>query len=77
MVGQTAEIGTDKLRRIAAIRATKSPQISAFVRRQQSLTPLLALLQTAEIREAFKIFDRDGNGFIDAKELKLVMTRCD
>jgi len=31
--------------------------------------------QTAEIREAFKIFDRDGNGFIDAKELKLVMTR--
>ena len=33
------------------------------------------ILQTAEIREAFKIFDRDGNGFIDAKELKLVMTR--
>ena len=28
--------------------------------------------QTAEIREAFKIFDRDGNGFIDAKELKQV-----
>ena len=34
------------------------------------------IFQTAEIREAFKIFDRDGNGFIDAKELKLVMTRC-
>lgn len=28
--------------------------------------------QTAEIREAFKIFDRDGNGYIDAKELKQV-----
>merc|ERR1711992_195598 len=28
-----------------------------------------------EIREAFKIFDRDGNGFIDAKELKDVVTR--
>ena len=28
--------------------------------------------QTTEIREAFKIFDRDGNGFIDAKELKQV-----
>ena len=28
--------------------------------------------QTAEIREAFKIFDRDGNGFIDARELKAV-----
>ena len=31
--------------------------------------------QTAEIREAFKIFDRDGNGYIDAKELKQVVTR--
>ena len=29
--------------------------------------------QTAEIREAFKIFDRDGNGYIDAKELKQVV----
>lgn len=28
-----------------------------------------------EIREAFKIFDRDGNGYIDAKELKHVVTR--
>ena len=31
--------------------------------------------QTVEIREAFKIFDRDGNGYIDAKELKDVVTR--
>lgn len=31
--------------------------------------------QTIEIREAFKIFDRDGNGYIDAKELKQVVTR--
>lgn len=31
--------------------------------------------QTLEIREAFKIFDRDGNGYIDAKELKHVVTR--
>ena len=28
---------------------------------------------SAELREAFKIFDRDGNGFIDAAELKKVM----
>ena len=28
-----------------------------------------------EIREAFKIFDRDGNGYIDSKELKQVVTR--
>jgi hypothetical protein len=27
---------------------------------------------TAELKEAFKIFDRDGNGFIDAEELKKV-----
>ena len=27
---------------------------------------------SAELREAFKIFDRDGNGFIDAAELKKV-----
>lgn len=31
--------------------------------------------QTAEMREAFKIFDRDGNGYIDFKELKQVVTR--
>ena len=31
--------------------------------------------QTSEIKEAFKIFDRDGNGYIDAKELKHVVTR--
>jgi len=31
--------------------------------------------QTAEMREAFKIFDRDGNGYIDLKELKSVITR--
>lgn len=27
---------------------------------------------SAELREAFKIFDRDGNGYIDAAELKKV-----
>ena len=31
--------------------------------------------QTAEMREAFKIFDRDGNGYIGLKELKSVITR--
>ena len=30
---------------------------------------------SAELREAFKIFDRDGNGFIDAEELKRVVTQ--
>ena len=31
--------------------------------------------QSVEIEDAFKIFDRDGNGYIDAKELKHVVTR--
>ena len=31
--------------------------------------------QTAEIKEAFKMFDRDGNGYIDMKELRMVITR--
>merc|ERR1712135_6078 len=30
--------------------------------------------QTAEIKEAFKMFDRDGNGYIDMKELRMVIT---
>jgi len=28
----------------------------------------------AEMREAFAVFDRDGNGFITAEELRIVMT---
>lgn len=31
--------------------------------------------QSLEIREAFKIFDCDGNGYIDSKELTQVLTR--
>ena len=31
--------------------------------------------QTAEIKEAFKMFDRDGDGYIDMKELRMVITR--
>jgi len=27
-----------------------------------------------EIKEAFKVFDRDGNGYISAAELRHVMT---
>lgn len=34
---------------------------------------LLGLDQEFSICVVFKIFDRDGNGFIDVKELKYVM----
>ena len=27
-----------------------------------------------ELREAFRVFDRDGNGFINSTELRYVMT---
>lgn len=32
-----------------------------------------ALLPPTEIREAFKVFDRDGNGFISKQELGTAM----
>ena len=38
-----------------------------------SLTPLLLLQDTdseEELREAFKVFDKDGNGFISAAEVR-------
>jgi Ca2+-binding EF-hand superfamily protein len=38
-------------------------------------TPFKDFDQTVEIWEAFKKFDRNGNGYIEAKELKHVLTR--
>lgn len=29
-----------------------------------------------EIREAFRVFDKDGNGFISAAELRWIVERC-
>lgn len=43
-----------------------SPFVSCFVPKPQ-------LVFSAEIREAFKVFDRDGNGFISKQELGMAM----
>ena len=50
-------------------------QIINFLQEKFVNFSILDVDQTLEIKEAFKIFDRDGNGFIDAKELKQVVTR--
>ncbi len=36
------------------------------------MTTIFLQDNSAELKEAFKIFDRDGNGYIDAAELKKV-----
>lgn len=38
-----------------------------------ALNMITALLYPTEIREAFKVFDRDGNGFISKQELGMAM----
>ena len=35
---------------------------------------MTTLYSEEEIREAFRVFDKDGNGFISAAELRHVMT---
>jgi len=55
-------------------------QIFGLIQHKQYLNYVLLLLiedldQSVEITDAFKIFDRDGNGYIDAKEFKQVVTR--
>ena len=38
--------------------------------------PQLSHEQMEEIKEAFRVFDKDGNGFISAAELRHVMMRA-
>jgi centrin-1 len=50
----------------------KSAQLAAS-RRKPAKIPELTEEQRQEIREAFDLFDTEGTGIIDAKELKVAM----
>jgi calmodulin len=50
-------------------RLTPSPEFLTMMARKMKDTD-----SEEEIREAFKVFDRDNNGFISAAELRHVMT---
>lgn len=47
--------------------------ISSFAVRLQLVCVFVCVSSSAEIREAFKVFDRDGNGFISKQELGMAM----
>uniref|UniRef100_A0A452HWA2 EF-hand domain-containing protein n=1 Tax=Gopherus agassizii TaxID=38772 RepID=A0A452HWA2_9SAUR len=47
--------------------------LGAAQRKKSGLKPELTELQKQEIREAFDLFDTDGSGSIDVKELKVAM----
>lgn len=45
-------------------------------RKKTTPKPELTEEQKQEIREAFELFDTDGSGYIDIKELKVNVPRC-
>lgn len=49
----------------------RKPGLSAAQRKKSGLKPELTEEQKQEIREAFDLFDTDGSGSIDIKELKV------
>ncbi|KAF7252833.1 Centrin-1, partial [Varanus komodoensis] len=51
----------------------KRPGMGASQRRRSGLKQELSEEQKQEIREAFDLFDTDGSGSIDVKELKVAM----
>uniref|UniRef100_A0A672R9Y7 Centrin 1 n=1 Tax=Sinocyclocheilus grahami TaxID=75366 RepID=A0A672R9Y7_SINGR len=52
----------------------KRPSLGAAApRKKASLKPELTEEQRQEIREAFELFDTDGSGYIEVKELKVAM----
>ncbi|XP_010216378.1 PREDICTED: calcium-binding protein 7 [Tinamus guttatus] len=55
------------------VRVRVTPYRTVHVRASASVSSGSAPLLPAEIREAFKVFDRDGNGFISKQELGTAM----
>ncbi|NXW32069.1 CETN1 protein, partial [Phaetusa simplex] len=51
----------------------RKPGVSTAQRKKSGLKPELTEEQKQEIREAFDLFDTDGSGSIDIKELKVAM----
>nr|XP_009478812.1 PREDICTED: caltractin [Pelecanus crispus] len=51
----------------------RKPGLSTAQRKKSGLKPELTEEQKQEIREAFDLFDTDGSGSIDIKELKVAM----
>ena len=49
----------------------RKPQLGGGQRKKGGPKPELTEEQKLEIREAFDLFDADGSGYIDAKELKV------
>ena len=61
-----------------SLRKGKLPSIAEYC---PQTSDLLVLLQDSdseeELREAFKVFDKDGNGFISAAEVSAAFEYCD
>ena len=55
------------------------PDCNGTINFSEFLTILTRIMKDAnpeeEMRDAFRVFDKDGNGFISAAELKIVMTK--
>jgi len=66
-------VGVRQVARVASL-ASRPAEGGADIRRPQRTKPKgLTDDQIQEIREAFDLFDTDGSGTIDAKELKVAM----
>ncbi|CAI5784410.1 caltractincaltractin-like [Podarcis lilfordi] len=63
--------GRDRLYRMAS--GFRRPTLGANLRRKSGLKHELSEEQKQEVREAFDLFDTDGSGTIDVKELKVAM----